>query len=287
MAAEEYGGRLTTTASIPIVRAQPLPVPPIPERIRISANTITLDQVRTGPRPTNDYVDNPTNTRPAVPPRGPGTLVRNNVHTPVPTGERQPMLVDRQPIVFQPVPAGGLKPPSTQISTRTDVDTAKHHVTDNDETHLPSESIICHKCGKCKCQQCTQRRELPSRWICNNKFNCSATEIVETCTCLCMVRGIFYHCCKNNEGDCGDDCVSDDPCACCERPSCCKRWSCLGLLTLCLPCLACYWPMRCGVCACTTCYNLCTRRGCHCSSKSVSGQNGKRFLLVESESSSA
>ncbi len=285
MAADEnYGGRLTTTARI--VHAQPVPVPPIPDRIRISANTITLDQVRTGPRPTNDYVDNPTNTRPAVPPRRSNTLVGNNVHTPVPPGEQQSLLT--QPVVFQPVSTGGLKLPSTQINrTRKDVETTKHpHVTEN-EDHAPSESIICHKCGKCKCQQCTQRRELPSRWVCNGKFNCSATEVVEMCTCLCFVKGFFYHCCKNNEGDCGES-VSDDPCACCERPSCFKRWSCLGLLTLCLPCLACYWPMRCGVSACTTCYNLCTRRGCHCSSsKSVTGQNGKRFLLVESESSSA
>lgn len=61
---------------------------------------------------------------------------------------------------------------------------------------------------------------------------------IDCCTCMCCVKGLFYHCTKDSyyEGD-----VSRDPCSCQEPGSeCLRRWSILGAFSLFMPCLLCY-----------------------------------------------
>ena len=138
-------------------------------------------------------------------------------------------------------------------------------------------SIYCPNCNKCRCRQCTEHKELPQAWLCN--------KCVDWTSCLCAVRGAFYHCCCGDTD--GDVNVSptDEPCACCEQPHCCRRWVCIGLMTLVLPCLCLYWPLRCGQHIATHIYNRCCRRnGCRCRRDRVPGTKG---LLMDSESSSA
>ncbi|XP_074650734.1 protein sprouty homolog 2-like [Tubulanus polymorphus] len=146
-----------------------------------------------------------------------------------------------------------------------------------------SDSIICQKCHKCKCKSCTQPKELPDSWICDKTVHCSAEECINTCTCLCCVRCLFYHCFKDAEKDI-DVSSADDPCACCNKPHCCARWAFLGLMSLCLPCLCFYMPARCLVDTITDCYNCCNRQGCRC--RRERSTSSKR-LLLESESSSS
>lgn len=150
------------------------------------------------------------------------------------------------------------------------------------------DSVICSKCGKCKCGACREPRELPSWWFCGKKFEISAKSAVNICTCVCCVKGVFYHYSKDYQQDSVDGMCSDEPCAGCERPQCLKRWACMALLSLCLPCLCIYWPARCALVCCTACYNGCSSRGCQCSnSENKAASTSQTRRLIESDGSSA
>jgi len=151
-------------------------------------------------------------------------------------------------------------------------------------TSVCQEGIVCSRCGRCRCVTCTLRgteqSELPRLWL--GEQECSARTAVEICTCMCCIRGIFYHTRRSDEED-----FSEEPCACTEKPACCGRWSAIALLAVTfLPCLVCYLPMRCAVDACTRCYN--TRHnniGCRCQ-YATQPAGAKGLLTPESESSS-
>ena len=236
---------------------------------------VTLDQVRQGPRPLNEYVENP---RPMVqqlqlPHRDQGTLSNSNGHTLSGTNVNGSYDVGHHsPVLRQPQSTGGLKKESSNAAA--------------EEEHTETackDSIICSQCGRCRCSACTEPRELPKKWLCSNKCECSAQKCIEVCSCLCCVRAIFYHWFKDSDADVEED-SSDDPCACCQRPHCCKRWTCIGVLSLCMPCLYLYWPLRAGLSCVTGAYNRCYRRGCNCRRDRLPGS---RRLLIDSESSSA
>lgn len=259
----------------------PLREPPPPREV------ITLDQVRPGPRAQNDYVDSPQ----LAALRG-MQQNKTNAHQALHTGTTKSLHIPsgtERTMGYQPSGANSPRSGSAQdlvISTQPQSSGLKKgHVLDGEEDanrQTPcQDSVICSQCGKCRCQACTQPRELPRYWLCDNKCECSVQKMVDVCSCLCCVRAYFYHCFKDADGD---ECsVSDDPCACCEQPHCCKRWTCLGIMSLCLPCLCLYWPLRCGLDCCTSIYNKCSHRGCHCRRDRLPGS---KRLLIDSESSS-
>ncbi|KAI9555678.1 hypothetical protein GHT06_018193 [Daphnia sinensis] len=150
-----------------------------------------------------------------------------------------------------------------------------------------SDSIICPDCDRCRCLSCRTPRPLPSKWLCGDKCLCSAESCVDYVTCLCCVKGIFYHCgsssddgadvddlrrrsryhpqsssnasAAGNNGSC-----ADAPCSCVPSHHRMARWGCLASLTLVMPCLLCYWPLQGGVKVVEMCYQKCTRHGCQC-----------------------
>lgn len=129
-------------------------------------------------------------------------------------------------------------------------------------------SIICRHCGKCRCRDCSKRKE-----------GSDGTMAVECLSCMCLIKPIFYHCLKDQDSE--DDC-SDEPCACCSQPNCLSRWSIMTLLLPCLPCLACYLPLKLLISLC------CPSRhqgGCTCTLHSSNSSSFK--ILLESEVSSA
>ncbi|XP_073676814.1 protein sprouty homolog 1 [Garra rufa] len=126
-----------------------------------------------------------------------------------------------------------------------------------DSAHL----YICESCGKCKCGECTAPRPLPSRLACNGQCLCSAENIVEHGTCMCLVKGIFYHC-SSDDDDTGDPCA-DRPCSL-SHPQCCSRFLCMGLMSTLFPCLLCYLPAKGCVKACNSCHDRAKRPGCRC-----------------------
>ncbi|KAK7097238.1 hypothetical protein V1264_004248 [Littorina saxatilis] len=144
-------------------------------------------------------------------------------------------------------------------------------------------SIMCSKCGQCRCAACSEPRELPAKWCCGNRYEVSPALAVEVCTCFCCVQAVFYHCGAEEENAC-----YDNPCAC-GGSKCCSRWTCVAAAAMLLPCLLCYWPMRGCLAATTACYNCCRKKGCQCSKRPCESKTNSqtRRLLVESDSSSA
>lgn len=123
-----------------------------------------------------------------------------------------------------------------------------------------SHQFICERCGKCKCTECTAPRTLPSCLACNGQCLCSADSVVEHGTCMCLVKGIFYHCSNDDEGS---DSCADHPCSL-SRSHCCSRFLCMGLMSVLFPCLLCYPPVRGCVKACQDCHDRVNRPGCRC-----------------------
>lgn len=116
----------------------------------------------------------------------------------------------------------------------------------------------CEDCGRCPCPDCSRPRALPSCWMCGRRCVCSAQSAVEYGTCVCCVKGLFYHCSSDDEDTCADKPFS------CRQPRCCVRWAAVSLLSLLFPCLLCYLPAKGCVAVCQSCYDRVSRPGCRC-----------------------
>ncbi|XP_034136530.1 protein sprouty isoform X2 [Drosophila guanche] len=136
--------------------------------------------------------------------------------------------------------------------------------------------IVCPRCGRCRCEQCQSPRPLPQTWVCNKTCLCSAESIIDYASCLCCAKALFYHCARDNDMDCDDGngtpCV-DNPCSCGPYKRT-QRWGWLGALSIVLPCLWCYWPMRGCMKLCEKCYGRFAGRGCRCQGVGGAGGGG-------------
>ncbi|XP_012696064.1 protein sprouty homolog 2 [Clupea harengus] len=128
---------------------------------------------------------------------------------------------------------------------------------------LGKHAYHCEDCGRCKCKECTRPRHLPTCWLCGQRCLCSAENTVEYGTCVCCVKGLFYHCSTDDEDTCADKPFS------CSQAHCCARWSALGALTLLLPCLLCYLPAKSCLTLCQGCHDRAKRPGCRCKNTNV------------------
>ncbi|KAJ6663296.1 hypothetical protein lerEdw1_010432 [Lerista edwardsae] len=122
----------------------------------------------------------------------------------------------------------------------------------------PGHLFICEECGRCKCAHCAAARSLPSCWLCNQRCLCSPENLIDYGTCLCCVKGLFYHCSSDDEDTC-----ADDPCSC-GPGSCCARWVAMSFLSLLMPCLCCYFPTLGCLKLCQRGYDALKRPGCRC-----------------------
>ncbi|TNN39631.1 Protein sprouty 2 [Liparis tanakae] len=116
----------------------------------------------------------------------------------------------------------------------------------------------CDGCGRCRCPECSRPRVLPSCWTCGRRCVCSVQSAVEYGTCVCCVKGLFYHCSSDDEDTCADKPFS------CAQSHCCVRWATVSLLAALFPCLLCYLPAKGCVAACQGCYDRAARPGCRC-----------------------
>ncbi|XP_061754837.1 protein sprouty homolog 3 [Nerophis ophidion] len=128
------------------------------------------------------------------------------------------------------------------------------------EDELGRHRFICERCARCKCKECCAPRRLPSCWACGQRCLCSAESAVEYGTCLCCVKGLFYHCSAQDD----EDNCADRPCSCAPAHAY-ARWGAMGLLALALPCLCCYPPARLCLALCRCAHDRATRPGCRCS----------------------
>ncbi|XP_063323474.1 protein sprouty homolog 2 [Pelmatolapia mariae] len=119
-------------------------------------------------------------------------------------------------------------------------------------------SVRCEDCGRCQCSDCRRPRVLPSCWMCGRRCVCSADSVVEYGTCVCCIKGLFYHCSSDDEDTCTDKPFS------CTQSHCCVRWLTVSLLSLFLPCILCYLPVKGCMAVCQCCYDRAKRPGCRC-----------------------
>ncbi|XP_050303006.1 protein sprouty isoform X2 [Anthonomus grandis grandis] len=211
--------------TIPLTVLRPSPVPP--------PAPVTL----TVPRPDaerrdNEYVETPL--RSGQSPCGQSPLSSLSIHRPAAPVPPQGAIC-KQPVSFSKTsktpPCGSSRP-----------------------------SVMCTTCGQCKCETCRAPKGLPQCWSCNGGCLLSADSVVDYASCLCCVKGLFYHC---SEADDVDGSCADDPCGCGpDRRT--ARWGCLAALACVLPCLMLYWPLRGAKRAVELCYERHSRAGCRC-----------------------
>lgn len=174
--------------------------------------------------------------------------------------------VTKQPVSFT-------KEPANTLGARTPYDPA-------------GLSIICDFCDKCRCESCREPPPLPSRWLCDNTCLCSAETVLDYASCLCCVKGLFYHCVDGGsggvatgvDGEVGASC-SDEPCSCAGHRRI-SRWACLGALTLIMPCLLCYWPLKGCVTLCEACYARHAAQGCRCNLSAIGSTGGRHHPIA-------
>lgn len=106
--------------------------------------------------------------------------------------------------------------------------------------------------------RCTHCREMFNH-ECNRPGSCKyapdkCLENINKVTCMCCVSSIFYHCCRDDEGD-----YDEQPCSCSSRgrgrSKTMRHWSALAALSVIFPCLCLYPPLS----ACHSC-----GVACHC-----------------------
>ncbi|XP_068124008.1 protein sprouty homolog 2 [Hyperolius riggenbachi] len=257
------------------------------------AHVLSLEQIR-AIRNTNEYTEGPAVApRPCIKPAPSQTTQHKNERVIVVTDQRQ---FSRSP--HPPMHSSSRAPLSRSISavstgswsstrTNTSTNSAEQRLLGSEYTssgqggeqiirvqpkvELKSEQLKpsskenldfhaykCESCGKCKCQDCTNPRTLPSCWICDNRCLCSAQEVVDYVTCVCCLKCLFYHCSNDDEDNC-----SERPCSC-SQAHCCTRWSVIGVMSMFLPCLWCYLPAKGCLKMCEGCYDQAKRPGCRC-----------------------
>ncbi|KAM4601816.1 protein sprouty homolog 2 [Polymixia lowei] len=128
---------------------------------------------------------------------------------------------------------------------------------------LRKHSRRCEDCGRCRCAECARPRLLPSCWTCGRRCVCSAQSAVEYGTCVCCLKGLFYHCSSDDEDTCADKPFS------CTQSHCCVRWTAATLLAALLPCVLCYLPAKGCLAACQSCYDRVSRPGCRCANANL------------------
>ncbi|XP_050678142.1 protein sprouty [Leptidea sinapis] len=115
-----------------------------------------------------------------------------------------------------------------------------------DKRRAPAaDSIVCARCGRCRCEQCARAAPLPSRWLCGSCL-CSAEACVDYASCMCCAEALFYHW--------GGE----------EGPARGARRACVLALAVPLPCLWLYWPLRALAAAAAAAYGRLRRAGCRC-----------------------
>lgn len=226
--ANHGGGPTTPTALLPPLSRAPFHPRPV-RAMNLSPSRPVPPVTLTLPRPenersTNEYVEAPF--RPAtLPPPAPPRPIR--LELPLP------------PVTKQPAASFSKDPPNGECATR--------------------PSIVCPDCGRCRCESCQQPRPLPQKWVCNNSYLISADSIIDYASCLCCVKGLFYHCSDTD----GEQSCADTPCGC-NPDKRVARWSCLAALSCVLPCLWLYWPLRGCKRVVEACYARHSRTGCRC-----------------------
>lgn len=102
---------------------------------------------------------------------------------------------------------------------------------------------------KAQCKHCheTFNHEDNHRGSCEEAPD-SVEKCIEFVTCVWCAKGLIYHCMSDADGEYGPPCICDS-----SDEANCKKWTVLSVLSLFVPCLWCYWPLK----ACHMCGKSC------------------------------
>ena len=131
------------------------------------------------------------------------------------------------------------------------------------------DSIICRRCGRCRCYACRAPRRLPERWLCNNAVHVSASSLVSCLSCMCAADAVLYHCGKDTLEDSATGNVKGGK----------WRWVCAAALSLVFPCLCCFLPLKGCQKVTEAAYAKATSNGCRCEEE---GDGGRRKNVITS-----
>lgn len=106
------------------------------------------------------------------------------------------------------------------------------------------------KYKKCKYCEVLYTEDNNPRGSCKVAPDCPKSTI-NTITCIACAECVCYHCARDAEGN-----FPQEPCDCTMDENCTKRWMCLTFLSLFVPCLWFYPPLKwchwcgikCGIC---------------------------------------
>jgi protein sprouty homolog 2 len=170
-----------------------------------------------------------------------------------------------------------IQPASSTLKKRSDLGPPSDF--DSAPSSVTAESIICRDCGRCRCKACREPRRLPEHYLCHKKCLCSTETVVDTLSGMCLVKALFYHCGKDYASEA--DSVFENPCSC-TGDYAAARWGCMAAMSLVMPCLLCYLPMKGCSEAAEAVYAKMTTSGCRCDSNNADG--GSRNNNVDAES---
>ena len=259
----------------------PPPVPPM--------GSISLTSPRPGTnRSQNVYVDAPLRSPPSgcPPPVVKQPLSRTgSIPLPQSTNSKrspthQSELVGKRPLLASQLSV--IQPVSSTLKKRSDLGPPSDF--DSASSPVTAESIICRDCGRCRCKACREPRRLPEHYLCHKKCPCSSETVVDTLSGMCLVKALFYHCGKDYVAEA--DSVFENPCSCTGDYTV-ARWGCMAGMSLLMPCLLCYLPMRGCSRACEAVYAKMTTTGCRCDSNKMSDCNARNNNADDSVSTSS
>nr|CAH7725670.1 unnamed protein product [Callosobruchus chinensis] len=272
-----------TIAPLPPLRTTPLPLPlaPITALTGLGQTTTATGSVVTlaVPRPeneraTNEYVEAPFRSTGSLH-HGAGAAAPH-LHLPTAAASLPPAPTRPHRLPLHPAPLAAATAVTKQPASASFSKEPPHG---NAAAAGAGEcaarpSIVCPECGRCRCESCQLPRPLPQRWCCRDSCLVSADSVIDYASCLCCVKGLFYHC--GDAESSGESCA-DEPCGCAgERRA--ARWACMGALACALPCLWLYWPLQGCKRAVETCYARHSRTGCRCRRPTVLHTPQKRLL---------
>lgn len=133
-------------------------------------------------------------------------------------------------------------------------------------TMTSSSSVMCPDCGRCRCKDCRQPRQLPSTYLCSGRrCLCSVDSCVDWVSCAWCLKAYDYHSRRNKDGKGSAD--GREQWRNSNKHHRWLRWTCAALACLFLPCLWCYVPLKACATAASYCYGRCHDNACRCSKK--------------------
>lgn len=115
-----------------------------------------------------------------------------------------------------------------------------------DAPHMKDTTLIK---TRLRCRYCQEfyNDDRNYKGSCDYAPDCFRTTIENMSGMLCA-QCMLYHCMKDSEGE-----TASHPCSCSAEAGCTKRWIGLALLSLLVPCLWCYPPLRACHWMCVSC----------------------------------